>query len=220
MNFIKKAFLGKSDESVHGQFIRFGKGEYRKRAIISLWKTEKIKVKGSFEFANDFVLFVAGLENVSFNGNILSKEPIEGLSGKKKEGKYIYEIENIGNSQIKNLSNKVYCFLLNVDGPGIKLRIKGKLPKPGKDEDKVDEKFCQLELDEKYYNSIKEDFFWDLPDGKKITIEHKFIIKEITIPKGETDYARIREIANRKGRIIRLANVDGKEIRKEAEFEA
>ncbi len=40
------------------------------------------------------------------------------------------------------------------------------------------------------------------------------------MPKGETDYAKIREMAKRKGRVVRIANVDGKETRKEAEFEA
>ncbi|HKZ34215.1 MAG TPA: hypothetical protein VJ142_03215 [Candidatus Nanoarchaeia archaeon] len=229
MNFIKHIFVGKADEAVHRQFIRFGKGEYRKRALLSIWKTKNIKVKGSFEFANDFVLFVAGLGNAVFNGTILSKEEIPGLQGIKKEGKIVYNVSNLTSSKVKEIAPLVYCFLLNADGNGIKLRIKGKLPKPGKGEGKIDEKFCQLEIDEKYYRAAREDFFWDLPDCKKATIEHTFIIKDIIMPKGEarpglatleTDYAKIREMAKRKGRVVRIANVDGKETRKEAEFEA
>ena len=42
MNFIKKIFTGKFDETVHRQFIRFGKGEYRRRALLNLWKTKNI----------------------------------------------------------------------------------------------------------------------------------------------------------------------------------
>ena len=143
MNFIKKIFSGKADEAVHRQFVRFGRGEYRKRALLSLWKTKIIKVKGSFEFANDFVLFAAGLGDINFNGSIWSKEPLEELSasGRKKEGKWVYEVKGFSSSQVKNLAPRVYCFLLNADSPGIKLRIKGKLPKPGKGEDKIDEKF-------------------------------------------------------------------------------
>ena len=103
------------------------------------------------------------------------------------------------------------------------------MPKPGKSEGKVDDKFCQLELDEKYYNAVKGDFFWDLPDGKKISAEHVFVIKEIIIPKEgarpglatlEKDYEKIREMAKRKGKILRIVDVDGKEVRKETEFEA
>lgn len=221
MNFIKEIFQGKPSEACHRQFIRFGKGEYGGRAVLSLGKTKNIKIKSSFEFANDFVLFAAGLEDVNFNGNIWSREEITGLHGQKKAGKWIYEVNNFTSNQVKNIAGKVYYFLLNADSQGIKLRIKSKLPKPGKAEDKVDDKFCQIELDEKYYRAAKEDFFWDLPDGKKIRVEHKFIIKEIILPKtNEKDFAKIREMAKRKGRIVRIANVDGKEVKTEKDFEA
>lgn len=221
MNFIKEIFQGKSGESSHRQFIRFGKGEYGRRALIGLWKTKNIKIKSSFEFANDFVLFLASLGNVSFNGDIWSKEPIEGLDGQKKAGKWVYEVNNFSSSQIKNLAERVYYFLLNADQEGIKLKIKSKLPKPGKDEEKIDDKFCQMELDEKYYQAAKENFAWDLPEGKKIEIEHKFLINDIILPKtNEKDFAKLREMAKRKGRIIRKAVVDGKEIQKEIDFEA
>ena len=230
MNFIKEIFQNKSGESAHKQFIRFGRGEYGKKAILSLWKTKNVKIKSSFEFANDFVLFVAGLNNAVFNGSIWSRQEIRELSGIKKESKWIYEVKDLTSSQIKKITSSVYYFLLNADGDGIKLRIKSKPPKPGKSEDKVDDKFCQLELDEKYYKAAKDDFFWDLPECKKVYIEHKFIINDIIMPrearpsvatlKGETDYAKIRELAKRKGKIIRIANIDGKEVRKETNFEA
>ena len=221
MNFIKEIFQGKSSETGHRQFIRFGKGEYGGRALLSLRKTKNIKIRGSFEFANDFVFFVTNLGGVSFSGDIWSKEEIEGLSGQKKAGKWIYQVDGFTSSQVKNLAGRVYYFLLNTEQEGIKLRIKSKLPKPGKAEDKVDDKFCQLELDEKYYKAVKDDFFWDLPEGKKIDIEHKFIINEIVFPKtNEKDFAKIREMAKRKGRIIRIANIDGKEVKFERDFEA
>jgi len=220
MNFIKKIFSGKTDESVHKQFVRFGKGEYRRRALLSIWKTKAIKVKSSFEFANDFVNFVSEIGEASFSGNIWSKGELPGLLGKKREGKIIYEVNGLTSRQIKEISPKVYYFLLNAEGPGIKLRIKTKLPKPGKGEDEIDDKFCQMEIDEKYYSKVKDDFFWDLPDIKKATVEHTFVIKDIVLPKGETDYAKIRELAKRKGKIIRTANIDGKEVKKEIDFEA
>lgn len=223
MNFIKKIFQDKTDRAVHSQFVRFGKGEYRRRAIISLWKTKNIKIKSSFEFVNDFVLFVTNLDDsgkVVFNGNIRSKEPIESLSGGvKKQEKWIYNVNNLPSSKVKEIVDKAYYLLLNADGPGIKLRIKTKLPKPGKSEEKIDDKFCQLELDEKYYNTVKEDFFWDIPDCKKASIEHCFIIEEIISPKEEKDYAKIREFAKRKGKIVRIVNIDGKEIKTEKGFE-
>ena len=77
-----------------------------------------------------------------------------------------------------------------------------------------------MELDEKHYSAVKADYFWDLSDGKKINVSHTFSIRDIVMPKGETDYAKIREMAKRKGKIIRISNVDGKEMTKEIDFEA
>ncbi|HEA46754.1 MAG TPA: hypothetical protein ENH99_03150 [Candidatus Pacearchaeota archaeon] len=220
MNLMKKVFLGKVDEDVHRQFIRFGKGKYGRRFLLSLRKTKKLKIKSSFEFANDFVLFAAGLGEVLFNGSIWSRDEIESLSGKKKTGKWVYEVKDLSSEKVKELSDNVYYFLLSGEGEGIKLKIKGKLPKPGKNEAKIDDKFCQLELDEKYYKSAKENFFWDLPDGKKMGVDHSLLIKEIVMPKtGEEDFAKIREMAKRKGTIIRNSIVDDKEGKTEKEFE-
>jgi hypothetical protein len=220
MNFIKKVFDGVVDESIHAQFIRFGKGNYGRRGLLSLWKTKLVKIKGSFEFANDFTSFVASLDEMVFSGNIWSKEKLEGLSGKKKGEKWTYEVENFSSEDLKKIKNQVYYFLLDGEGEGIKLKIKKKLPKPGKSENKIDDKFCQMELDEKYYGKAKEEFFWDLPNGKKISVEHNFVIESIVPPKDEKDFAKIRELAKRKGKIIRKSNVDGEESVKEIEFEA
>lgn len=227
MNFIKKVFLGEIDDFVHRQFIRFGKGRYERRALLRLWKTKKIKIKSSFEFANDFVLFIAGLGDFKFSGIVLSKNEISIHSsdgGTKKQGLFFYNVENISSREVNELADKIYYFLLDVSDLeiGLNLKIKNKLPKPGKGEYKIDDKFCQLELDEKYYGNAKNDFFWDLPDCKKAQVEHVFLIDEIILPqdKEEKDFAKIREMAIRKGKIIRISNVEGKEVKTEKEFEA
>src|SRR3989304_8178109 len=109
MNFIKKVFNKKGDESVHRQFIRFGKGEYGKRAVLSLQKTPSlIKLKSGFEFANDFVLFIAGLvEKCNASGLVLSKRDIsdvmsenriKGNSETKKGG--LYYQNNISDQEL------------------------------------------------------------------------------------------------------------------------
>ena len=58
-----------------------------------------------------------------------------------------------------------------------------------------------------------------MTEGRKISIKHKFVIESIVMPKNEKDYTKIREMAKRKGKIIREADVDGKEIVKEKDFE-
>ena len=66
----------------------------------------------------------------------------------------------------------------------------------------VDDKFCSLDLDLKYWDKAKEAFFWDVPECKKAAIEHDLDISEIVMPSGVSDPVEIREKAKRKG-IIR-----------------
>lgn len=232
MNFIKKAVDGKGDGKVHKQFTRFGKGAYGGRFLLNLWKTKKIKIKSSFEFANDLVALCSEFGNCKASGIVMSKENIsnimkenniEGTSETKKGGLY-YE-NNIPNQelsgdQLKKLEENSYSTLLDLEGRGFKLKIKKKLPKPGKNENKIDGKFCQLEVDERFYSKIKEDLFWDLPDAKKINIKHKIIVEDILMPEGEKDFAKIRELAKRKGKIIREVEIDEQKTTKEFKFEA
>lgn len=221
MNFIKKIFDGEVDDSVHTQLIRFGKGDYKGRAPISIRKTKKIKLKGGYEFANEFVLFASEFD-VKFNGIIWSKNEISGLSGKKKSGKYFYEVDDLDSSRIKEIASEVYYFLLDGEGEEIKLKIKKKLPKPGKSEKKIDDKFCQLEVDSKYFDKVKDEFFWDIGDCKKVKVVHEYQITDIIKPDGEDseDFAKLREVAKRKGKLIRTIDCDDKEIKKEVDFEA
>lgn len=232
MNFIKKIFNGEIDEDVHFQFIRFGKGNYKGRFRLGLWKTKKIKVKTSFEFANDLVLLCSGFGDSKVSGIVFSKKKIsdmmsenniEGDSKAKKKGLY-YENnipeQELNEKQIIELEKESYSTLLDMEGKGFKLKVKKKLPRPGKSEKKIDPRFCVLETDEKFYSKIKEDLFWDMPEAKKIDIAHEVIVEEIVMPKGEKDFSKIREMAKRKGKVIRKAVIDEKEIVSEKEFEA
>jgi len=216
--FIKKILQDRADEEVHKHFVRFGKGEYKGRAALSIWKTSKIRVGGGFDYANDFVLLASEF-NVKFSGLISSKEPL-GLEGeRKKAGLFVYEVSNLGKEKIREIANKSYYMLLDGEGE-VSLKIKKKLPKLGKSgEAKVDDKFCVLEADLKFWPRIKEAFCWDV-EGKKIKIKHTYIITDLIMPKDEKDFAVIREKTRRKGKIIRKIEVDGKEEQvREKEFE-
>ena len=231
--FIKKIFEKKQDEAVHAQFVRFGKGIYESRAVLSLMKTSKIKVKSSFEFANDFVRLVAGLASkLKISGVALSKEDISDLMSKKnikgnsetKKGGVFYE-NNIDEQEVDSeilveLAEKAYYLLLDVNDTGLNLKIKKKLPKPGKGENKIDDKFCSLEADLKYWAQIKDFFFWDIPECSKSRIEHSYEINEIIIPENEKDPEKIRLNAKRKGKLKRKIKIGkDQESLKECEFE-
>ena len=68
--------------------------------------------------------------------------------------------------------------------------------------------------------NIAESFVFEKPDFKEVRINHTFFIDEIIMPDREKDFAKIREMAKRKGRIVRTSVIDGKEVKKEFDFEA
>jgi len=82
MNFIKKIFDDAVDESVHLQFQKFSKGEFRNRGLIEARKTGKgYSIKTSAEFANGLVRVVAeklGEENARVTGAIVSTQDLTG----------------------------------------------------------------------------------------------------------------------------------------------
>jgi hypothetical protein len=215
-SFIKKVLTGKSDADSHRYFVRFGKGVYGRRFLIRLSRGAKIKVKTSFEFANDLVRFVNENKKVKFSGKVLTKEKVAGKEGRKKAGVFVYEVSECSVEEFEN----AYYYLLDVNDSEIVLKIKKSLPKPGKNEEKIDDGFCSLIIEPKYWLKLKEAFFWDVPECKKAEIEHELRINEIIIPKNEKDPSKVRELSVRKGTIVRKMNVDDKESSKEIPVEA
>ena len=213
-SFLKKAVEKKIDEDTKRYFLRFGKGKFNRRFLISFNKGNKIKLKGSFEWANDFVIFAKENGVHKFSGKVMTRDKIPGMDGKKKGGVFVYEIEEEGIENFKN----VYYYLLNANNSDIVLNEKKALPKPGKDAEKIDDGCCVLELDLKHWDVVKKTFFWDAPECKKCVIEHTLEINNIDIP-SNTAAEKIRERAVRKGRIIRKMECDGKMIEKIYEIE-
>jgi len=198
-SFIKKIWQGNGEEA-HYQFVRFSKGIFKNRAVLNLHKTSKIKLKGSFEWANDFVNLANELGNMKFSGIILSREELELENEKKKKAIFQYEVLDLSSEKINEIKNKAYALLLSGEGEGIILKIKKKLPKPGKSEKKIDDKFCQLELDLKYWDKVKEAFMF--PEGKKFRVSHIFEINEIIIPEGEKDFEKISFLQKEKVKLL------------------
>ena len=232
MNFIKKIFDGEVDESVHLQFQKFSKGEFRNRALIEAKKTGKgYSIKTSAEFANGLVRTVAeklGGESAKVAGAIVSTQDLTGeLEFKDKKQfqgvkRYLIDKEMTG-TEIINLLEKFpkNFFALTFEVGNMKLKIKPKAPKsgkPGKEKDggpKAD--FCSLKTSDK---NIASSFVFEREDFKDAKINHVFFIDEIIMPENEKDFAKIREMAKRKGKIFRQAIIDGVEMKKEIEFVA
>ena len=231
MNFIKKMFDGKIDEFVHIQFQKFSKGEFKNRALIQAKNSAgKYTLNTTYEFANEFVRDMAeklGNSKATVTGAIVSTNDLSGevefQSKKQFMGVKQYGInKEMTGKEIISLLDKLpkAFFALSFKTEDSELKIKAKAPKSAKPSTKGDEipkaDFCKLITTDKKY--VMEFVFEG--DFKKAEINHIFVINDIIAPKGETDFARIRELAKRKGQIIRNATIDGKLIKKETEFEA
>jgi hypothetical protein len=90
------------------------------------------------------------------------------------------------------------------------LKCKDSLPKPG---GALKDNFCSASFDNL---DIVKEFAFDVDDFKTLSIKHIFKIEDIIVSKEfESDFEKARLNAKRKGKIIRILNVDGKEIKKE-----
>lgn len=232
MNFIKKAADNRIDESVHLQFQKFSKGEFRQRALIEAKNSNgKYTIKTSAEFANELVRTMSeklGNNKTKVTGSIIGTNDLKGILEFKKisqfQGVKNYSVEKeMSGTEIISLLDKFpkNFFALSFSFGDDSLKIKPKAPKSGKPSSKggnapkVD--FCVLKTSD---SKLAEEFVFEDPLFKEARISHDFIINELIFPKGEKDFAAIRELAKRKGKIIRKAVIDGKNIEKELSFEA
>jgi len=234
MNFIKKVFDGDIDERVHLQFQKFSKGEFRNRALILAKKSkDKYSIITTAEFANEMVRIIAeklGSEKTKVTGAIIStsdlKDKLDFKEIKQFQGvkKYMIDSEMSGEEIIELLDKfpKTF-FALSFEVGGNKLKIKPKAPKSAKSKNK-DEKpkpdFCRLKTTD---SELGKSFVFEKPDFKEAEISHTFFIEEMVIPdelKGEKDFSKVREMAKRKGKIVREAVIDGQEMKSEKEFVA
>ncbi|MCK5043673.1 hypothetical protein KAR52_01560 [Candidatus Pacearchaeota archaeon] len=231
MNFIKKVFDKNTDESVHLQFQKFSKGEFRNRAVIEAKKSKTgYTIKTSAEFANDLVRLVAkqlGSKSTKITGAIVStsnlKDRLDYTAIKQFQGvkRYLIEKEMSGDEIISLLDEfpKTF-FALTFESDISKLKIKPKAPKsgkPGKGDAAPKADFCTLKTSSA---EIGASFVFEKPDFQKAQIVHTFFINKIIFPEGEDDFAEIREKAKRCGKIVRKAIIDEKEMFKEFELEA
>ncbi len=234
---MRKIFNNKIDDMVHLQFKKFGIGEFKDRAVIVSKKSkEKFSINTSHEYANEFVRFLAeklGRSETHVTGIVVSIRNLDGeldfLNKKQFMGvkQYIIDKEMTG-TKILDLCNKLSSSFIGLSfsvGNSV-LKIKPKAPKSSKPSTKGENNskinFCKLITND--FEIVKSLIFDDeARDFNKIEISHDFIINEIVINdelKQEKDFAKIKEMAKRKGKIIRKLNIDGKNFVKEKEFVA
>jgi hypothetical protein len=234
--FIKKIWEGKTqdDEAVHMQFSKFSKGEFKNKAMIKARNSSgTYSISTTPEYASELARWVAEklIGPVRVTGIVVStrdlKEELDFQDKKQFMGVKQYVLDkDMTKEEIISICEKFpRSFIgLSFSSGDTDLKVKTKAPKSAKPSTKAEETpkidFCKLKTKDK---DLVKSLIFDYPDFKQAEIKHTFIIEEIVISedlKKETDFAKIREMAKRKGKIIRELDIDGKKMKEEKEFEA
>lgn len=231
MNFIKNIFENKIDEETHKQFKRFGKGNYENRAIVEMSVGKDLKIKTSFEYANEFVRLLANTIDgkTNFNGGIITTQDLKNLglefsNIKQFAGVKTYELNCEVSKEtllkiIDNFPDAVFCLSFSTNYGSLKTKVKSpKSAKPGKDDEVAKANYCTFVTSDL---KLKKEFAFDVKDEfKKFRVSHDIIITDLVVPNEyKNDFNKARIYSKRKGKIIRKLEIDGKQIIKEKEFE-
>src|SRR3989344_6582313 len=229
MNFIKKIYEKRVDEDCRLQFRRFSKGEFTNRALVNITKGKNLKIKTSFEYANELVKFLASTieGKIKVTGGIITMQNIEfpfEVQKKQFAGVKTYLIDNeFTKDQLLGIKNKyneiLYLLSFKTNFGELKTKVKApKAGKPGKDEEQPKADFCVF-ITEKL--DFAKEFAFDVSiDFKKLFIKHTFFVKDIIVPKEyENDFLKARLYSKRKGKILRIIDIDGRTEEREFDFE-
>lgn len=232
-NIFQKISEGRKDEDVHREFVKFSKGVFDNKYLLDAKKQKAgWSIKAGAEFANFLVKTCASkaqgeihLKGVIVSTMDLRKEvPFPHGDVKQFMGikQLVIDTKTTPDKLLSLMEKqpKAFYALSFVSGSN-ELKIKPKAPKSAKPasggEKEPKAEFCSLKTSD---YEISNSLFFDMPDFKEISVNHSIVIKEIELPKGETDPVKIRENAIRKGIIRRRIIADGKETVKEYPFEA
>ncbi|MFH1237839.1 MAG: hypothetical protein ABIH79_03355 [archaeon] len=229
---MKKIFEKVFDEEVHSDFLKFGRGEYKDKYLVEGKKqAKKWAIKTGAEYANflvrkclEKVIGPVNIKGVIISTSDLRNEinfEIKKVSNFQGVRKHIVD-GKVEPSQILNLMAKYprVFFALSFSGEDFVLKIKPKGPKSekkGKDDEGPVVDFCSLKTEDK---TIVDELFFGVGDFREVFISHTINVTDIIYPANIESLkpAEIRELAKRKGVIIRKINADGIQKTSEAEF--
>jgi len=231
---MKKIFEGVFDDEVHANFLKFGRGEYKNKYLLGgKRQAKKWAIKAGAEYANFLVRKC--LEKVS--GSVRVKGVIVSTQNLNKEDMNFNfsKVSNFQGVRKHQLDDEIEAadildfmdrfprafFALTFKGDGFVLKIKAKAPtsgKPGKEKKNGSvADFCSLKIKDK---EIVDYLFFGVGDFQEASINHTINIMEIIYPTnmGELKPIEVRELAKRKGIVVREVVVDGIVKTSRAEF--
>jgi len=229
--FIKKVFDGNIDDLVKLQFQKFGRGNFENKASITAKMVKgRFDIKTTHEYANELVRAVAeilGSDETNVSGVMVSTLDLSGELEYKSKSQFMgvkkYAIGGLmtGDKIIDLCERFPKCFMgISFKAGDTELKIKPKAPKSGKPSTKEGEgpavDFCKLKTANR---GLAKGLLFDvdLDNFKSAGINHTFVIEDIEVPDVE-DPVKMRELAVRKGKIIRNSVVDGVSVKEEKDF--
>ncbi|MEK6933274.1 MAG: hypothetical protein AABW75_00170 [Nanoarchaeota archaeon] len=230
---IHKIFLKDFDDVVHSVLVKFSRGTFGNKYILSAKKQKNLWViKTSAEYVNYIVraclekitqeIEVNGVIVATFNIQTKTQFPIERIKQFMGIKQSIINTR-VSPDKIISLMNEFprAFYALSFITDNYELKVKPKAPKSAKPSTKGDKEvsadFCTLKTSD---DSIVKDMLFDISDFKEASGRHTIQINDIILPKGIEDPAELREKSKRKGIVKRELIIDGKEVKKEADFEA
>ncbi|GEM_PF-941187 len=237
-SFIVKLLHGTADETIHRQFVRFSKGTFPRRAMVSLKKSEKnLRINTSFEYSADLA-FLTAYESqgpVTVSGTIVTSQDITKelpfpatFTKRMGVGKIEIAETSVTKEQLLSFLDHVkdHLILLNLSASNCSLLCKQTVPNPKKspkindagveEEPKIDH--CKALFTNP---AVADAFLFETQAYKNARIVHTYTITSIDVPaayKHNSEQARIH--AKRTGTILRVLDIDGKQTQKEYPFSA
>ncbi len=233
MNFIRKIAEGKNDVWVKKQFTRYGRGNYKNKALLMISKGGKRAIiKSTFEFAGEFAYELANsIEGkVPVTGGMISTKDLSEdvdfeFAGKKQFAgvkTFLIDME-MSKEDIQGLYDKFPSTLIfltfKTEEGQIKTKVKSpKAAKPKKGETEPKADFCNYKTTN---NSVVDDLTFDVEkEFKKVRLSHSFEISDLEIPEEyKNDFAQARVHAIRKGKLIREITINEEKEEKEYDLE-
>jgi len=210
-------------------FTRYGRGDFDGPSCeVDVGKA--VKFKGTVEYATAFGQLASSsggeytVEGGVF-GKIDFRQDLDSTGveyddkSKPKQGYYAAQLKGALPSEVlTGLYDKMHYVnvLLSFQGANAKMKCKKKPPKPGGEKEL---EFFSGSMALSALPKLKEEVFFGAGDFAKAKVEHRVMIEELVITPGSSP-AEARLHAKRKGKIVRVLTVDGREIRSEHPFEA